>query len=162
MSDIPINLPDDLVREIGEVAGDSQLEKFIEDAVRAEVRERAKIRKRIEQSLETPLKQGPPDWDKLRKEHRNVPVNLPGYLVDGVDELVGKRGRSHFIVYLVLKGLEEAAEELSKGEEEFDAIINPVTNPEWATSAMVYAWVRASRDLDNERLMEKWGGEIPA
>ena len=51
----------------------------------------------------------------------------------------------------MLKGLEEAAEELSKGEEEFDAIINPVTHPEWATSAMVYAWVRASRDLDNER-----------
>ena len=83
-------------------------------------------------------------------------MNLPGYLVQGVDELVGERGRKHFIVHLVMKGLEEAAEELSpKGEEEFDAIINPITNPEWATSAMVYAWVRASRDLDNERTEEK-------
>ena len=93
---------------------------------------------------------------KLALEYRKVPVNLPNYLVHDVDKLVGERGRSHFIEYLVMKGLEEAAEELSKGEEEFDAIINPVTNPEWATSAMVYAWVRASRDLDNERTEEKW------
>ena len=92
---------------------------------------------------------------KLSIEYRNIPVNLPAYLVQGVDELVGERGRAHFINYLVTKGLEEATEELSKGEEEFDAIINPVTNPEWATSAMVYAWVRASRDLDNERTEEK-------
>jgi predicted Mrr-cat superfamily restriction endonuclease len=99
---------------------------------------------------------------KLSLEYRNVPVNLPAYLVQGVDELVGERGRKHFIVYLVMKGLEEAAEELSKGEEEFDAIINPVTNPEWATSAMVYAWVRASRDLDNERTEEKWRDRSPS
>ena len=99
---------------------------------------------------------------KLTLEYRNVPVNLPGYLVQAVDELVGERGRSHFIEYLVMKGLEEAAEELSRGEEEFDAIINPVTNPEWATSAMVYAWVRASRQMDNERSDEKWRGRSPA
>ena len=92
---------------------------------------------------------------KLALEYRKVPVNLPAYLVQGVDELVGERGRSHFIEYLVTKGLEEAAEELSKEEDEFDAIVNPVTNPEWATSAMVYAWVRASRDVDNERTEEK-------
>ena len=99
---------------------------------------------------------------KLAIDQRNVPVDLPGYLVKAVDELVGERGRSHFIEYLVMKGLEEAAEELSKGEEEFDAIITPVTNPEWATSAMVYAWVRASRDLDNERTEEKWRDRSPS
>ena len=99
---------------------------------------------------------------KLALEYRNVPVNLPRYLVQGVDELVGERGRAHFIEYLVTKGLEEAAEELSKGEDEFDAIINPVTNPEWATSAMVYAWVRASRQMDNERLDEKWRDRSPS
>ena len=93
---------------------------------------------------------------KIGLEYRKLPVNLPGYLVQGVDELVGERGRPHFIEYLVMKGVDEAREELSKGEEEFDAIINPVTHPEWATSAMVYAWVRASRDLDNERTEEKW------
>ena len=93
---------------------------------------------------------------KLGLEYRKLPVNLPGYLVRAVDELVGERGRPHFIEYLVMKGVDEAREELSKGEEEFDAIINPVTHPEWATSAMVYAWVRASRDLDNERSMEIW------
>ena len=162
MDDIPVNLSEGLVREVSELAGDSEREKFIEDAVRVGIRERAKIRKRIEQSLETPPKQGLPDWEKLKFEHRKVPVDLPGYLVQGVDELVGERGRAHFIVYLVMKGLEEAAEELSKGEEEFDAIINPVTNPEWATSAMVYAWVRASRDLDNERLEEKWRDRSPS
>ena len=99
---------------------------------------------------------------KLAIEHRNVPVNLPAYLVNDVDKLVGERGRSHFIEYLVTKGLEEAAEELSKGEGEFDAIINPVTNPEWATSAMVYAWVRTSRDLDNERTEGKWRDRSPS
>ena len=151
MGEIPVNLPEDLVREVSELAGDSEREKFIEDAVRVGIRERAKIRKRIERSLETPPKQGPPDWDKLRKEHRNVPVNLPGYLVDGVDELVGERGRSHYIVHVVLKELEETEEirkEKEKSGEEF--------HPYWETSAMVYAWVRASRDLDNQRSEERW------
>ena len=151
MGDIPVNLSEDLVREVCELAGDSEREKFIEDAVRAEIRERAKIKKRIEKSLETPPKQGPPDWEKLRKEHRNVPVNLPGYLVDGVDELVGKKGRSHFIVHVVLKELDET-EEIRKEKEESGEEFHPY----WETSAMVYSWVRASRDLDNERSMENW------
>ena len=99
---------------------------------------------------------------KLGLEYRKIPVNLPNYLVQDVDKLVGERGRPHFIEYLVTKGLEEAAEELSKGEERFDSIINPVTNPEWATSAMVYAWVRASRDLDNERSEERWLDRSPS
>ena len=99
---------------------------------------------------------------KLGLEYRKIPVKLPNYLVQGVDELVGERGRPHFIEYLVTKGLEEAAEEISKGEEEFDAIINPVTHPEWATSAMVYAWVRASRDLDNQRSEERWRDRSPS
>ena len=106
-----------------------------------------------------------PELESLCKQglkYRNVPVGLPGYLVQGVDELVGERGRSHFIEYLVMKGLEEAAEELSKGEEEFDAIINPVTNPEWATSAMVYAWVRAGREEWNDRTEEKLRDRSPS
>ena len=151
MGDIPVNLPEDLVREVGEIARDSECEKFIEDAVRAEIRERAKIRKRIEQSLETPIKQGLPDWEKLRIEHRKVPVNLPGYLVDGVDELVGEKGRSHYIVHVVLKEMEET-EEIRKEKEESGEEFHPY----WETSAMVYAWVRASRDLDNERSEERW------
>ena len=151
MGDIPVNLSEDLVREVSELAGDSEREKFIEDAVRVGIRERKKIRKRIEQSLETPPKQGSPDWDRLRKEHRNVPVNLPGYLVDGVDELVGERGRSHYIVHVVLKELEET-EEIRKEKEESGEGFHTY----WETSAMVYAWVRASRDLDNERSMENW------
>ena len=54
MGDISVNLPEDLVRKVSELTGDSEIEKLIEDAVRVEIRERAKIRKRIEQSLETP------------------------------------------------------------------------------------------------------------
>ena len=87
---------------------------------------------------------------KLGLEYRKVPVNLPGYLVQAVDELVGERGRSHYIVHVVLKELEETEEirkEKEKSDEEF--------HPYWETSAMVYAWVRASRDLDNERTDEK-------
>lgn len=147
MGDIPVNLPEDLVREVKEFARDSEWEKFIEDAVRAEVRERTKINKRIEQSLEPRPKQGPPDWEKLRKEHRKVPVNLPGYLVDAVDELVGERGRSHYIVHVVLKELEET-EEVKKEKEESGEEFHPY----WETSAMVYAWVRAGRDEWDERL----------
>jgi metal-responsive CopG/Arc/MetJ family transcriptional regulator len=147
MGDISVNLPEDLVRKVSELAGDSEIEKLIEDAVRVEIRERAKIRKRIEQSLETPPKQGPPDWDKLRKEHRKVPVDLPGYLVDGVDELVGERGRTHYIVHVVLKELEET-EEIRKEKEESGEEFHPY----WETSAMVYAWVRAGRDEWDERL----------
>ncbi len=88
---------------------------------------------------------------KLGLEYRKIPVNLPGYLVQGVDELVGERGRSHFIVHVVLRELEETEKirkEKEKSGEEF--------HPYWETSAMVYAWVRASRDLDNERSMEIW------
>jgi metal-responsive CopG/Arc/MetJ family transcriptional regulator len=147
MGDISVNLPEDLVRKVSELTGDSEIEKLIEDAVRVEIRERAKIRKRIEQSLETPPKQGPPDWDKLRKEHRKVPVDLPGYLVDGVDELVGERGRTHYIVHVVLKELEET-EEIRKEKEESGEEFHPY----WETSAMVYAWVRAGRDEWDERL----------
>lgn len=99
---------------------------------------------------------------KLALERRKVLVNLPAYLVQSVDELVGEKGRHHFIEYLVTKGLEEAQEELSKGEEEFDAVVNPATNPEWATSAMVYAWVRASRDLDDQRSEERWRDRSPS
>lgn len=88
---------------------------------------------------------------KMGLEYRNVPVNLPGYLVQGVDELVGGRGRSHFIVHVVLKELEET-EKIRKEKEESGEEFHPY----WETSAMVYAWVRASRDLDNERSMEIW------
>ena len=87
---------------------------------------------------------------KLTIEYRNVPVNLPGYLVQAVDELVGERGRSHYIVHVVLKELEETGKirkDKEKSGEEF--------HPYWETSAMVYAWVRASRDFDNERTEEK-------
>jgi predicted Mrr-cat superfamily restriction endonuclease len=88
---------------------------------------------------------------KLGLEYRKVPVNLPGYLVQGVDELVGERGRSHFIVHVVLKELEET-EKIRREKEESGEEFHPY----WETSAMVYAWVRASRDLDNERSMENW------
>ena len=60
MGDILVNLPEYLVQEVSELAGDSEREKFIEDAVRAEIRAKAKIRKRIERSLETPPKQALP------------------------------------------------------------------------------------------------------
>ena len=82
---------------------------------------------------------------------------MPGYLVDGVDELVGERGRSHYIVHVVLKELGET-EEIRKEKEESGGEFHPY----WETSAMVYAWVRASRDLDGERLAEKLGGEVPS
>ncbi len=86
---------------------------------------------------------------KLGLEYRNIPVNLPGYLVQAVDELVGERGRSHFIVHVVLKELEKTQKIRKEKEESGEEF-----HPSWETSAMVYAWVRASRDLDNERSME--------
>ena len=92
---------------------------------------------------------------KLGLEYRNVPVNLPGYLVQGVDELVGEKGRSHFIVHVVLKELEKTEKIRTEREESGEEF-----HPYWETSAMVYAWVRASRDLDNQRLEEKWGGKV--
>ncbi len=94
---------------------------------------------------------------KLGLEYRKVPVNLPNYLVQAVDELVGERGRSHFIVHVVMKELEET-EKIRRKKEDSDEEFHPY----WETSAMVYAWVRASRDLDGGRLVEKWGGEIPS
>ena len=80
-----------------------------------------------------------------------MPVNLPGYLVDGVDELVGERGRSHYIVHVVLKELEET-EEIRREKEESGEEFHPY----WETSAMVYSWVRAGRDEWDERLEKPW------
>ena len=87
---------------------------------------------------------------KLGLEYRKIPVNLPSYLVQGVDALVGERGRAHFIVHVVLKELEETGK-IRKEKEE----IGEEFHLYWETSAMVYAWVRASRDLDNQRTEEK-------
>ena len=92
---------------------------------------------------------------KLGLGYRNVPVNLPNYLVQAVDELVGERGRPHFIVNVVLKELEETEKTRQAKEESGEDF-----HPSWETSAMAYAWLRASRDLDNERLEEKWGGKV--
>ena len=88
---------------------------------------------------------------KLGLEYRKIPVNLPNYLIQNVDKLVGERSRPHFIVHVVLKELEKT-EEIRKEKEESGEEFHPY----WETSAMVYAWVRASRDLDNERSKENW------
>jgi len=79
---------------------------------------------------------------------------LPDELVEEIDRLVGKRKRSRFIV--------EALREKVRRETLLDALretagmLTEDEHPEWATSQRAAAWVRQSRQRDDERLRRTW------
>jgi predicted transcriptional regulator len=80
-------------------------------------------------------------------------IVLPEELLNEVDKLTGKRKRSQFV--------EEAIKEKLARERQKHALIasvgvlNPADYPDWDTPEKVSAWVRASRQVDNEALRDK-------
>ena len=76
-------------------------------------------------------------------------VVLPDELVEGVDDLVGKRNRSRFIAEATEKELrrERLREAIRKGA----GILSDEDYPEWSTSDKVVEWVRKLRDTPSIR-----------
>ncbi len=86
----------------------------------------------------------------MSKENLRTHVILPREIVEAVDHLVGKRGRSKFFA--------EAAEEklarirLLEAARRAVGSLADVDTPGWETSESAAEWVRASRRADEERL----------
>ena len=84
-------------------------------------------------------------------------VVLPDDVVEGVDELVGKRGRSRFIAEAAREKLRR--ERLIRVLDETAGSLDLSRHPEWATDEGVATWVRALRDTPSIR--ERYVGEVP-
>jgi predicted transcriptional regulator len=84
-------------------------------------------------------------------------VVLPEELVEEIDRLAGPRKRSQFIEEAVRARVER--EKLGEALKASAGILKPEDHPEWRTPEDVSAWVRRSRELDNERLeqiLKRW------
>lgn len=75
-------------------------------------------------------------------------IVFPKALVDAVDDLVGQRKRSAFVAEAVAEKVER--EHMGRALAETAGSLDPDSHPEWATGEMISAWVRKSRDIDNE------------
>jgi hypothetical protein len=69
---------------------------------------------------------------------------LPDELVKEVDNLVGKRNRSRFIVEAARERLRR--ERLSKAIREGAGILDPKKYPHWSTPDKIDSWVRELRE----------------
>ncbi|GFP18623.1 hypothetical protein HKBW3S42_00505 [Candidatus Hakubella thermalkaliphila] len=76
-------------------------------------------------------------------------VILPDELINAVDSLVGKRGRSRFLAEALREKLERL--ELLKALEETAGVLKEEDHPEWSSSEKVAAWVESLRALEKER-----------
>lgn len=76
-------------------------------------------------------------------------------LIKEIDQLAGKRKRSRFVEEAIREKLER--EVLGRALEKSAGILDLKKHPEWDTPEKISAWVRASRQLDNESLKDKLG-----
>jgi len=77
-------------------------------------------------------------------------IVMPTELVASIDRLVGRRGRSHFLVEAAAEKL--ARFQLAKLVEDAAGSLADVDIPGWETSEAAAEWVRASRRADDARL----------
>lgn len=84
-------------------------------------------------------------------------VVLPKEMVEEIDSLVGKRGRSKFIEdALKLKVINERQK---KALAEFTGFLDPDDYPEWSTPEKVSEWVHNMRQEDMKKQIareERW------
>jgi Arc/MetJ-type ribon-helix-helix transcriptional regulator len=83
-------------------------------------------------------------------------IILPDRLVEEVDEVVGKRKRSHFVEEAIREKLKRGA--LVKALKETAGALPAKEYPEWETRDKAAAWVSESRGRDGERLGRPSGG----
>ena len=76
-------------------------------------------------------------------------VVLPDDLVEGVDALVGARGRSRFIAEATAEKLRK--ERLAKAIREGAGILDPKKYPHWSTPEKMDQWIRELRDTPSIR-----------
>ena len=96
----------------------------------------------------------------MGKEAVRAHVVMPRELVAAVDELVGHRRRSEFVVAAVEERVRR--ERLGRALQATAGVLKPEDHPEWATPEARHAWVRASRAQDEARRVRKLGGDDPA
>ncbi len=93
----------------------------------------------------------------MSKENVRAHVIVPKELIEAVDDLVGKRGRSRFFAEaaeekLARRRLEETARKAAGS-------LAAVDIPGWETSESSAEWVRASRTADEAR-MRHWAEDL--
>ena len=76
-------------------------------------------------------------------------VVLPDELVEGVDALVGARGRSRFIAEATAEKLRK--DRLVKAIREGAGILDPKKHPHWSTPEKTAEWLRELRDTPSIR-----------
>lgn len=86
-------------------------------------------------------------------EKRRTHIVLPKEMVDQIDSLVGKRGRSKFIEEALVLPLINAHQR--KVFSEFTDFLDPADYPEWSTPEKISAWVRAQRQQVLKQDMER-------
>jgi metal-responsive CopG/Arc/MetJ family transcriptional regulator len=77
-------------------------------------------------------------------------VILADELVGEIDNLVGRRKRSHFVEEAVREKLRRGT--LLDALKETAGVLSTEKHPEWGTSKKIAAWVRESRQRDEERI----------
>ncbi len=92
----------------------------------------------------------------MENERVRAHIMMPRELVAEVDELVGERRRSQFVVEAVRERLARARRD--KVLKETAGILKDADYPHWATPEKTSAWVRAQRRLDDESLQRKLAG----
>jgi metal-responsive CopG/Arc/MetJ family transcriptional regulator len=86
----------------------------------------------------------------MSRETVRTHVIIPRELVDAVDGLVGRRGRSKFIAEAVEDKM--AHIRLAQAAKKAAGSLVDVYIPGWETSEAAAEWVRASRRADEEKL----------
>ncbi len=85
----------------------------------------------------------------MSKEYVRTQVTLPRQIVEAVDALVGKRGRSKF--FAEAAGEKLARVRLLEAARRAAGSLADVDTPGWETSEAAADWVRASRRAGEER-----------
>lgn len=86
----------------------------------------------------------------MSKETMRTHIIIPKEVVDSVDMLVGRRGRSKFFAEAVEEKLARAR--LSEAARKAAGSLKDTAIPGWETSESAAEWVRLSRRADEERL----------
>lgn len=96
------------------------------------------------------LHESPTDTELMAMDNETIRTHIvfPKALVEAVDDLVGQRKRSAFVAEAVAEKVER--EHMARALVETAGSLDPDSHPEWATGEMISAWVRKSRDIDNE------------
>ena len=87
----------------------------------------------------------------MRKATTKTHVIIPTALLESVDKLVGRRGRSRFLTEAAEKELRRRRLAVS-ARKLAGSLVGKDTPPEWDTPEGAAAWVHASRRADDAKL----------